>query len=435
MATTSSSSTPGGKKKFVRQSAKEFDSSDMGPLGAYSILKTEATSIQRTGIKGLLADEATNLTPLLNPYLSGTAAKVHSDEVGADHESHNKNAFTALPAEFKDALDMTGTVPLQFDKEAALNVYCKIIDNLKTGVDAEDGVPEFYIDSAGGQNPKKKSGGFQKVYDWINVPPALVKKTEQDRCIFAMKPGDFGKVGGSYAKALMNDATTKVKELHPRDCNISMKVVHLLFHWNAHSFFTYHTDEDGKITVIIINLAHCKAGMHVAGSQHAEYDGIGPARLFPSNVFHRSGSAPRRCVKVAFFFDVEAAIEVGDDKEATVETAKPEAKVEAEVKRDTSTEGGSSSTPTKPAADGLPAATDETDETTGGAEHKTSVQGTDKTPVKKEAEEKPVEKEVKPEDSAESKRAAKEQSSASAEEAKPSPEDVKPAKKRAKRGQ
>ena len=52
MATTSSSSTPGGKKKFVRQSAKEFDSSDMGPLGAYSLLKTEATSIQRTGIKG-----------------------------------------------------------------------------------------------------------------------------------------------------------------------------------------------------------------------------------------------------------------------------------------------------------------------------------------------------------------------------------------------
>ena len=235
MSGASGVSTPlGGKKPFVRQRAAQTVADDMGALGAYSYLKAEATAIQRAGIKGLLQDDCAALAPLLNPYLSGTAAKVHSDEVGADHEEHNGKTYGKLPAEYQKKLDNnTGTVPLQFDKEHALNVYCKVIENLKTGNAADDGVPEFYIDSAGGPGIKKKSGGFQKLYDPINVPPALRQKTEQDRCIFAMKPGDFGKVGGSYAKALMNEATTKVKELHPHDCNISMKVVHLLFHWNA----------------------------------------------------------------------------------------------------------------------------------------------------------------------------------------------------------
>ena len=316
MSGASGVSTPlGGKKPFVRQRAAQTVADDMGALGAFSYLKAEATAIQRAGIKGLLQDDCAALAPLLNPYLSGTAAKVHSDELGADHEEHNGKTYGKLPAEYQKKLDNnTGTVPLQFDKEHALNVYCKVIENLKTGNTADDGVPEFYIDSAGGKEIKKKSGGFQKLYDPINVPPALIKKTEQDRCIFAMKPSEFAKAGGSYAKTMMNASIEHVRGLYPAETHISLKVVHVLFHWNAHSFFTYHTDEDGVATVII-NLAHCKASMHVAGAQSADYDGIGSARLFPSNVFHRSGTAPRRCIKVALFYDVGAEVTVLDEGE------------------------------------------------------------------------------------------------------------------------
>ena len=214
MSGASGVSTPSGKKPFVRQRAAQTVADDMGALGAFSYLKTEATAIQRAGIKGLLQDDCATLTPLLNPYLSGTAAKAHSDEIGVDHEEHNGKTYEKLPVEYQNALDNnTGTVPLQFDKEHALNVYCKIIENLKTGGEADDGVPEFYIDSAGGKEIKKKNGRFQKLYDPINVPPALIKKTEQDRCIFAMKPADFAKVGGSYAKALMNTSIQHVRDL------------------------------------------------------------------------------------------------------------------------------------------------------------------------------------------------------------------------------
>ena len=65
--------------------------------------------------------------------------------------------------------------------------------------------------------------------------------------------------------------------------------------------FTYHQDTDGDVTVIV-NLTHGEAEMHVAGKDVAKYDGVGSAHLFPAKLFHRSGAAPRRCVKVAFFF-------------------------------------------------------------------------------------------------------------------------------------
>ena len=350
MSGASCRSSPPGKKPFVRQSAAQTIAGDMGAMGALSYLKTEAAAMQRAGIKGLLDNDCAALTPILSPYLSGTAAKAHSDAVGVEHEEHNRNAFKALPDKYTNALDTTGTVALQFDKEHALNVYCKLIENLKTGSDADDGVPEFYIDSVGGKDIKKKSGGFQKLYDPINVPRPLVTKAEQDRCIFAMKPGDFGKVGGSYAKSMMNDALKHVQDLYPAKTTISLKVVHILFHWNAHSFFTYHTDEDGKVTVII-NLAHCKADMHVAGSGNASYDGIGSARLFPSNVYHRSGTAPRRCIKVALFYEVGFDVQEIDDCEedevyegkGNVKEAQPNQEVKAEAAASSTTEAAAAS--------------------------------------------------------------------------------------------
>ena len=37
--------------------------------------------------------------------------------------------------------------------------------------------------------------------------------------------------------------------------------------------------------------------------------------MFPSNVFHRSGDAPRRCIKVALFFDLVPTVVIKDDKD------------------------------------------------------------------------------------------------------------------------
>ena len=46
---------------------------------------------------------------------------------------------------------------------------------------------------------------------------------------------------------------------------------------------------------------------HVAGMEDATYNGIGSAHLFNSKLFHRSGLAPRRCVKLALFFQKPSA--------------------------------------------------------------------------------------------------------------------------------
>jgi hypothetical protein len=215
-------------------------------------------------------------------------------------------------------------------EEACLNTYCSIIDKLKTGSLDSDNVPMFYLDSAGGEaaGPKTgpvKSGGFARLYDSVNVPVAIQNKADQDRCVFALKSSEVRKLGGAHAKRLLEDAVSRVQDLYR--VNVSIRVVHLLFHWNSHSFFNYHIDEDGVITCII-NLGPGTSTMHVAGSEVATYDAIGSAHVFPSKVHHRSGAAQRRCVKMAIFFDTE---EVPIDSDDKTEDKKP-------------TEEGSSST-------------------------------------------------------------------------------------------
>ena len=122
--------------------------------------------------------------------------------------------------------------------------------------------------------------------------------------------------------------------------------MHVLFHWNKHSFFTYHQDTDGDVTVIV-NLMHGEAEMHVAGKAVAKYDGIGSAHLFPAKLFHRSGAAPRRCVKVAFFFQLSDQAEAQDLEAESAEVASPSTLVEVkdEVKPKVEAEDGEADEP------------------------------------------------------------------------------------------
>ena len=106
MADSSSSSTPAGKKKFVRRNASEADSGDMGPMGAFSLLKTEAGGIQRYGVAGVLESKE-RLGSLLNPYLSGTTAKAHTDEEGTQWVDGNKSIYKELPDTFTKAVTET----------------------------------------------------------------------------------------------------------------------------------------------------------------------------------------------------------------------------------------------------------------------------------------------------------------------------------------
>ena len=68
-----------------------------------------------------------------------------------------------------------------------------------------------------------------------------------------------------------------------------------------------------------------KSDFHVAGKgQLAVYETAGSAHMFCSQVWHRSGAAQRRTIKVAYFYEVDVInLDEGDNettKVATVDT-------------------------------------------------------------------------------------------------------------------
>ena len=325
------------KRKYVRMGGSLPPPCDLGAMGAFAALKAEADNMCRAGVAHVLA-KVENLTPLLHNYLSGSVARVHSDEVGREHEAHNSKVYENVQATTNAYVgSRTGTCAVQMDKSVSLHTYISLVSALKTGTDDTDGVPKFHLDSVGGANDVKKPGGFQKLYDSVNVPALLMKKPHQDRCIFGMSQPHFLKVAGSPGKRLYDLVSKQVSDMYPEK-SISCKAVHVLFHWNAHSFFTYHLDDDGDVSAIV-NLSHGEASMHVAGCAKAVYDGIGSAHIFPHGVFHRSGDAPRRCVKVAFFFSL-ASVKKESESGGPTSTSADEVGA-GEI----SSKGGSSSTP------------------------------------------------------------------------------------------
>ena len=175
-------------------------------------------------------------------------------------------------------------------------------------------------------------------------------KTEQERCVFAVKLTDFYNLAGNhYGKMLTSEALKMASKVYGGK-NFSIKVIHLLFHWNTHSFFTYHQDTDGTITVMI-NLSHGEASMHVAGYKEATYTGIGSGHIFNGQLWHRSGAAPRRCVKVALFLERQNAVAVDDEPDRSEDKPETETKVKLEEKTEVKSEGsGSSSCPSAPEA-------------------------------------------------------------------------------------
>jgi hypothetical protein len=205
----------------------------------------------------------------------------------------------------------TGTAHCSMDEEMTMNVYCNIVQALKLGAAADDGVQKLYLDTAAGAHAAKKRNLFHELKERINVPVSEMSKLEQERCIYDMPMSTFHKIAGNTSKRMSDKAMSQIASMY--EDNVTCKAVHILFHWNAHSFFKYHQVPDGDV-VAIVNLSHSNATMHVAGRTEAIFDGIGWTHIFLVQVFHRSGAAQRRCVKVAFVFKLEGSLYPENDK-------------------------------------------------------------------------------------------------------------------------
>ena len=155
----------------------------------------------------------------------------------------------------------------------------------------------------------------------------------QDRCTFGFKSaGVFEKECGGAAKALNLRVFAQMKTYFP-SCNVTSKGVHVLFNWNAHSLFTYHKDPNSIVTVIV-QLTPGITDFHVAGkAQMGVYETAGSAHILCSQVWHRSGTAQRRTIKAAYFFDVDVIdLEKEDGKESKLDSKVADIHQDREIK-------------------------------------------------------------------------------------------------------
>ena len=123
---------------------------------------------------------------------------------------------------------------------------------------------------------------------------------------------------------------------------VKLVEAHVLFHWNGHSFFKYHTDNVGTWTLVVM-LTPGVSTFHMAGfPKNATFDKPGSAHLFQSKMAHRSDRAPRRTVKMTFFFVEETVIDLAVDEKASPAPDPPQ-EAPADVKETVVKEEGASS--------------------------------------------------------------------------------------------
>ena len=136
-------------------------------------------------------------------------------------------------------------------------------------------------------------------------------------------------LGSQYDKVV-----TSCKDKLSDECKrvVTLQEGHVLFHWNAHSFFSYHQDPKGDAAAVV-NLSPGKTNFHVAGKDdNASMDHPGEVHFVPTKAFHRSGTATRRCVKLVLFFAIEKNIDVSGEEEAPSSGIDKSEEVKQEVK-------------------------------------------------------------------------------------------------------
>ena len=325
---------PPPRKKVMRRIGQVDSVSDMGVMGAVQHLKSEVRQLRAVGYTALFQGDAPVLQSHLSSYLSGSSGRDYDDPNGGQYQEANATEYSKFGEQASAFSVETGTININFNEELCFNLHCDLIEKLKTTTcDANE--PGLYLDAVGGQQPKK-SGGFQESYEVVNVRAMRFSKAEQDRCIFGMTQAEYGKILGDRGKFLARKVKEEVTETFKKVATIHQ--VHALFHWNDHSFFTYHKDEKGQVAVVV-NLSPCETDFHVAGmGSTAAMTKPGMAHLVPTTVYHRSGKAPRRCIKLVFFLDLAERVDLSAEEPAAApETDAKDGDVKEDVKEEKDT--------------------------------------------------------------------------------------------------
>lgn len=301
------------RPKFAPATRKR-PAAEMAMESTVAMLKNEAKSFKSAGIRGLLDDagtkvDAQHMMALKFPFLSTSTTQQIDDKTGDSHVLNNSEQYTSFIETYPgfSPRDTTGTVSLNVGVEQPFNLHCDLVNRLQFGPLAADGLPTVFLNKNAEDKPEfktSKKGGFDKGgYNLVNV--SIFNVSMQERCLFGFASiQQFVTQIGPAAKHVSNAVLAEVSKMFPNH-NVCSKGVHALFNWNAHSLFSYHQDEKSTVTVIV-NLSPAMSDFHVAGRAHScTYVRPGDTHIFPSAVVHRSGSAERRTVKCAYFFDLK----------------------------------------------------------------------------------------------------------------------------------
>ena len=312
----------------------------------YSMLKNYTQELRGYGLKLLAEDicagREDELPAALKALGQQTQAKMSVST--AAQESANKKLLAnglqeLLEEAFQSSWQAKTLVVSLGDKtvelvEQALNSYCLIVEMVtKIG----DGFLLQFAD-------RKIFGGWaleSPNYDDVQLPEgASFNREEQDATVFAMGAPDlklFLKAAElTFAADLIAGAVDTL--LGKKGSAYEVTYTHVLFCFNAHTSYSFHQDApDLKQKVdytVMLMLSPGDSTMRVAGAdEDFKYEFPGAACMFDAcALFHRSGTALLRTVKLCFFVTLTDAVDV--DKEPAPKEGKTEVKPEPEVKQE-----------------------------------------------------------------------------------------------------
>lgn len=183
-------------------------------------------------------------------------------------------------------------------------------------------------------------GGFHRKkdrYDKVNLPQGMpFSHEEQSAAVFGLNRS-YGMVNKfvkqcqlEWAEAMIQEAAEKIcKDKVEEGFSVQTRIeeVHVNFAFSPQINYAYHIDApDLKCSpdfTVMVNLSPGKTSMHIAGAKNeAHYHIPGDAVLFGAqDIFHRSGAAQWRTLKLAFFVtishDKPEVLELSDDDDVT----------------------------------------------------------------------------------------------------------------------
>ena len=215
--------------------------------------------------------------------------------------------------------------------QEALNSYCLVIESV-----GNSGSKYALI---GAKSKKHYIGGWSKEgYTNVNLPSRhAFQNKEQSKVVFAIAGRkDIEKFLIDFELFwVVSHMNGFVDQCFPKNYRCVAKQVHVMFSFSAYTHYKWHTDvqdfENSGVTpgnmTFLVTLSPGTASFLIAGrNKEVKYEFPGDIKGFSSHLFHRTGSAESRTVKLAFFVDVLPPAEevtLSDDNEEDEEEEEP----------------------------------------------------------------------------------------------------------------